>query len=353
MEGEIKNLIKVWLSITASLCYCYFISSRIPKGKYRLLSLLPIFSFFTFLPLQLTFAFPAAVVATFITWIATFKLLLFAFDRGPLSPNPPKSLALFITIACLPIRSKQIQNNPSPKSPKSTKPKKLPLNLGTEIVIFALLIGVLSEYREIMHDKIVLVVYCVLVFLLVEVLFSFSNGVVQALVGLELEPPSDEPYLSTSLQDFWGKRWNLTVTNTLRHTVFEPVRAATVAVVGHTWAPLLGVLASFVVSGLMHELLFFYVTRVSPSWEMTGFFVVHGVCVVAEMGVKRAVSGKLRLPWAVSWPLTVGFVVATSFWLFFPPLRRNGADVRVIEEFKMFVNFMKSNLILLASSIGI
>ncbi|GFY84361.1 DNA topoisomerase 1 beta [Actinidia rufa] len=210
MEGEIKNLIKVWLSITASLCYCYFISSRIPKGKYRLLSLLPIFSLFTHLPLQLTFAFPTAVVATFITWIATFKLLLFAFDRGPLSPNPPKSLALFITIACLPIRSKQIQNNPSPESPKSTKPKKLHLNLGSEIVIFAFLIGVLNEYREIMHDKIVLVVYCVLVFLLVEVLFSFSNGVVQALVGLELEPPSDEPYLSTSLQDFWGKRWNLT-----------------------------------------------------------------------------------------------------------------------------------------------
>ena len=220
-------------------------------------------------------------------------------------------------------------------------------------MILALLIGVLSEYREIMHDKIVLVVYCVLVFFLVEVMFSFSNGAVQALVGLELEPPSDEPYLSTSLQDFWGKRWNLTVTNTLRHTVFEPVRAATVAVVGHKCAPLLGVLASFVVSGLMHELLFFYATRVSPSWEMTGFFVVHGVCVVAEMGVKRAFSGKLRLPWVVSWPLTVGFVVATSFWLFFPPLRRNGLDVRVIEEFKMFVNFTKSNLILLASIIGI
>uniref|UniRef100_A0A2N9ISK3 Uncharacterized protein n=1 Tax=Fagus sylvatica TaxID=28930 RepID=A0A2N9ISK3_FAGSY len=30
-----------------------------------------------------------------------------------------------------------------------------------------------------------------------------------ALVGVELEPQFDEPYLATSLQDFWGRRWNL------------------------------------------------------------------------------------------------------------------------------------------------
>ncbi|OMO83624.1 putative long-chain-alcohol O-fatty-acyltransferase 5 protein [Corchorus capsularis] len=153
--------------------------------------------------------------------------------------------------------------------------------------------------------------------------------------------PSDEPYLATSLQDFWGRRWNLVVTNILRQTIYKPVRSFSDSVLGPKWAPLPAVMAAFVVSGLMHELLFYYVTRVSPSWEVTWYFVLHGVCVVVEFGLKRVFSGKLQLHWAVSAPLTVGFVVATAMWLFFPPVLRTGAVEKVLEEFKVFLDFAK------------
>ncbi|KAI8010224.1 putative long-chain-alcohol O-fatty-acyltransferase 1 [Camellia lanceoleosa] len=350
MEGEIKNLLQVWFSITASLCYCYFISSKLPKGKYRLLSLLPIFFLFTLLPLHLSSAFIASVTAFFITWLASFKLLLFSFDLGPLSSNPPQPLFLFIIIACLPIRTKQ-QQNPNPQRPskiseKSSKPTNLPLNLASELVVLSLLIGVVHAYRELLHSTILLILYCCMVFLMVDVLVALSNAAVRATVGLELEPPSDEPYLSTSLQDFWARRWNLMVTNTLRHTIYKPVRSACEPILGRECASLPAVLSAFLVSGLMHELLFYYVTRVSPSWETTGFFVLHGACVVLEARVKRKVTGRWRLHRAVSGPLTVGFVVGSSFWLFFPPLLRNGADVKVLNEFKFFVVFVKRNLIL-------
>ncbi|KAF7141030.1 hypothetical protein RHSIM_Rhsim06G0224500 [Rhododendron simsii] len=339
MEEEIKNLIKIWLSITASLCYCYFIPSRIPKGKYRLLSLLPILSLFTILPLHLTCVFPIFAV-TGITWLANSKLLLFSFDLGPLSSNPPKSLPFFITFACLPTRI----TNQNHESQIPTKPRNLALSLAIEIVILSLLMGVLLDYRErlIQHGIVLVLLYCVVVFLLVDILFAVSN--VGGLLGLEIEPPSDEPYLATSLQDFWGRRWNLTVTNILRHIVYKPVWAGTVGVLGKQWAQVVGVLSTFLVSGLMHELLLFYVTRVSPTWEMTGFFMLHGVGVAAEKCVERALPGQWRLHWAVSRPLTVGFVVATSFWLFFPPLMRNNVDVRAIDEFKMFMDFMKMKL---------
>ncbi|KAL7249204.1 hypothetical protein ACSBR1_011370 [Camellia fascicularis] len=417
MEGEIKNLLQVWFSITASLCYCYFISSKLPKGKYRLLSLLPIFSLFALLPLHLSSAFIASVTAFFITWLASFKLLLFSFDLGPLSSNPPQPLFLFIIIACLPIRTKQQQNpekpskiseksskptklklnlasetvvpdhqnqypekplkisskltklqpsldseivvpdhhNQNPEKPSkiseiSSKPTKLPLNLASELVVLSLLIGVIHDYRELLHSTILLILYCCMVFLMVDVLVALSNAAVRATVGLELEPPSDEPYLSTSLQDFWARRWNLMVTNTLRHTIYKPVRSACEPILGREWASLPAVLSAFLVSGLMHELLFYYVTRVSPSWETTGFFVLHGVCVVLEARVKRKVTGRWRLHWAVSGPLTVGFVVGSSFWLFFPPLLRNGADVKVLNEFKFFVDFVKRNLVLIAQN---
>ncbi|OMP04341.1 DNA topoisomerase I [Corchorus olitorius] len=173
------------------------------------------------------------------------------------------------------------------------------------------------------------------------IIFGISNGLVRATSGLELEQPSDEPYLATSLQDFWGRRWNLVVTNILRQTIYKPVRSFSDNVLGPKWGPLPAVPAAFVVSGLMHELLFYYVTRVSPSWEVTWYFVLHGVCVVVEFGVKRVFSGNLQLHWAVSAPLTVGFVVATAMWLFFPPVLRTGAVEKVLEEFKVFLDFAK------------
>ncbi|KAL3508429.1 hypothetical protein ACH5RR_027830 [Cinchona calisaya] len=164
------------------------------------------------------------------------------------------------------------------------------------------------------------------------------------MVGLELEAPSDEPYVASSLQDFWGKRWNLTVTNTLRHTVYKPVRSVSAVFLGNQLAPLPAALATFLVSGLMHELLFYYVTRSKPTWEMTLFFILHGLCVVFEFGIKIGLKGKLELPWFVSGPLTVGFVILTSFWLFFPPVVRTGADALVLEEFRTFGEFLKGRL---------
>ncbi|XVF77327.1 hypothetical protein PTKIN_Ptkin14bG0034200 [Pterospermum kingtungense] len=347
MEGEIKNLVKVWLSILASLCYCYFLASKIPRGKLRLFCLLPIFFLFTILPFYLSYVFPIGLTALFISWLCNFKLLLFAFDKGPLSsPNlEPCSLIHFILKACLPVKTKENAKYPSPQTVQTSQkscPKhpKLPLNWPTKVLLYAILVSA-HDYKQYVHPKIVLLMYCCMVYLLIDIIFGISNGLVSATTGLELESPSDEPYLSTSLQDFWGRRWNLMVTNLLRHTIYKPVRSFSDMLLGPKWAPLLAVPAAFVVSGLMHELLFYYVTRVSPTWEVTWYFVLHGVCVVVEFGVKRAFSGQLQLHWAVSTPLTVGFVVATAMWLFFPPVLRTGAVERAIEECKALLDYAK------------
>lgn len=185
-----------------------------------------------------------------------------------------------------------------------------------------------------------------MVLLAVDCLGATSNLAVRAIAGLELESPSDKPYLSTSLQDFWGKRWNLTVTNTLKQTVYRPVRSALAVVLGKELAPLAAVFATFLISGLMHELFFYYLTRSKPSWEMTWFFVLHGLCVGLELGIKKALKGKWELPWFVSGPLTIGFVVLTSFWLFFPPLIKSGADAIVLEDFKSFAELVQNELLI-------
>jgi hypothetical protein len=59
------------------------------------------------------------------------------------------------------------------------------------------------------------------------------------------------------------------------------------------------VIAGFLVSGLMHELIFYYFTRAYPTWEVTWFFVLQGVCVAIEIVVKKAVTDRWQLHWAV------------------------------------------------------
>ncbi|KAL1307403.1 probable long-chain-alcohol O-fatty-acyltransferase 5 [Arachis hypogaea] len=353
LEGEIKSLMKVWFSIIASLCYCYFISSNIPKGKLRLLSLTPVLCLFTFLPLQLSYVLPTGITAFLITWLTSFKLILFTFDLGPLSSNPPKSLPFFLSFACLPLRGiTQNQNQPYPSnqthqnhSKDNVRKEKLHFIIfPIKALLFGVLLMGLNDHKQKLNHTVIVGLYCILVYLLVDIVVGLCNIVANAALGIELELPSNEPYLSTSLQEFWGRRWNLIVTNLLRHTIYIPVRTAlSRTVLGPQWASVPGVMASFVVSGIMHELLFYYVTRAAPTWEVTCFFVLHGGCVVVEFCVMKwlGVGHKGMLHWAISGPVTVVFVVATAVWLFFPPLLRDGADERALEEFRNLVDCIK------------
>ncbi|GMP52257.1 hypothetical protein CsSME_00018154 [Camellia sinensis var. sinensis] len=385
MEGEIKNFIVVWITVLASLFYCHTIGKFIPKGTTRLFTLLPIISLFLFLHLNLTTIHLGSITCFFIAWLANFKLLLFAFGQGPLSspssssspPSPHISFPRFVLIACLPIKihhhpppppnlekpSKiEIKEYPSHKSPKTvllraqnpiTKPDttrsaelgskgfhKSPLDYATKVVFIAILLRV-YKYKEHVHPKLILLVYCFHVYVSLELLLALMTVLARAIGQVELQPPFNEPYRSNSLQDFWGRRWNLIVASILRPTVYDPVRRISGRLMGKKWASVMAIIATFSVSGLMHELVFYNMGREKPTWEGTWFCVIHGVCLVLEIWVKKALNGKFRLPAIVSGPVVVVFVVATGSWLFIPAFLRCHADFRVRREIATFVEFVK------------
>lgn len=190
----------------------------------------------------------------------------------------------------------------------------------------------------------ILALYCCHVYLGVELVLAVTAAPVRAILGLELEPQFNEPYLATSLQDFWGRRWNLMVTSILRPTVYHPVRRVSARVLGNRWALPPAILATFVVSGLMHEVIYYYLSRASPTWEVTWFFVLHGFCVVVEVAAKKALAGGWRLHRMVSGPLTVGFVAVTGGWLFFPQVIRNGLDRKAIDEYSILLRLIGDRL---------
>ncbi|KAK9080685.1 hypothetical protein SSX86_000443 [Deinandra increscens subsp. villosa] len=362
---ELKTFIKVWITAIASLCYCYFIPNRISNGFRRLLSLLPVITAFFLLPLPLSAVHLAGPTVFYLVWLGNFKLLLFAFNRGPLSSSPPLRLLSFISIALLPInpinrnnrkhaggdgtsnRVPDLDPNPDPDSESDSVrvSSHNPIRLAIKALILAVIVNA-YKYEENLHRNVILGFYCCHVYLGTELLLAISAFFVKFLLrfDFEIERQFDEPYLASSLQDFWGRRWNLMVSSILRPTVYDPIREVTSPVIGKLWSRLPAIFATFVVSGLMHELIYFYFTRVKPTWEVTCFFVLHGVCTAVEVAVKKAVNGRWNLHRAVSGPLTVAFVAVTGVWLFLPQILRNGVDLRAINEYSIMVNFLRARL---------
>ncbi|KAK9715060.1 hypothetical protein RND81_06G140400 [Saponaria officinalis] len=408
-ENEIRNFVEVWLSICVSLTYCYIVGKITSKGFTRLLAILPIISLFFALPLKLTSIHLCGLTAFFISWLANFKLLLFAFGKPPLSFDPPLSFPYFLSVACLPIkiqidptrentaksRNKQdpdrkttnkpspspenqqnipkesplisrpfkIQNDPTQKnlpellnkrnpdhkntnksnpSPQNQQdiPKKSPWNFIIKGTLLAIIVKV-YDYNNQIPEKLLWLLYGLHIYFALEIILACVAKSANFFLGIELEPQFNEPLLSTSLQDFWGRRWNLMVTIILRPTIYFPTLNLCTKFVGKETAKLVAVMATFVVSAFYHELIFYYLGRVTPTFQVTWFFLLHGFCLCVELAVKKYFGRKMRVPWWFSVVATVGFVVVTGLWLFMPPLLRAGLASKGLHEYAVVGAFVR------------
>ncbi|KAK9151465.1 hypothetical protein Syun_009774 [Stephania yunnanensis] len=137
------------------------------------------------------------MTALLITRLANFKLLLFAFDKGPLCCSSSISLIQFILVATLPIKIKQPQNTKKGSL-------KAPLNYAIKIVLLDIVFQ-LYAYRTHLHYNVISTIYCLNIYLNTEILLAMFAAPARALLKFEIEPQFDEPYMVTSLEDFWGR----------------------------------------------------------------------------------------------------------------------------------------------------
>ena len=166
MEQELRNLIKVWISAFISISYCYYISSRISKGFLRLLCLLPIFIIFLLIPLFFSSFHFCAISAFFLSWLANFKLALFAFDQEPLSPLP-STLSRFFCFACFPIKTNQ--------TPSSNRIPMSKWGRASKVIIISFLLYLYGKnYHNSLSQLPFLAIFTVHVYLEAEFILSLS-----------------------------------------------------------------------------------------------------------------------------------------------------------------------------------
>lgn len=114
---------------------------------------------------------------------------------------------------------------------------------------------------------------------LLGIAFLVHLGLLEALAGfwrlrgIPVERLFVNPAAARTLGEFWGRRWNLAFVAVARERVFKPVARR----LGAGW----GVMATFVFSGLLHDLLISFPAG-GGYGRPSAYFLLQGLLVLAE-----------------------------------------------------------------------
>ena len=137
-------------------------------------------------------------------------------------------------------------------------------------------------------------------------LFDFASIGWRAL-RVDAPPIMDAPLRSTSVAEFWGRRWNGAFNDLALGLVFRPVARRT--------GVALATLVAFAVSGLIHE--FVISLPAGAGFGLpTGYFVLQGLAILAQRKL-AALRGDIT-----GWLFTMFVVAGPAYWLFHPPFVR-------------------------------
>lgn len=309
MEETINSSITVALLLLASSSYCHLLVSKLPKGVLRIVFIVPILYLNCSIPWYFQSILLRGLSSGFISWITNFKLLLFCFDRGPLVTNVNNYLDFFAISIC-PLKVKE-------------KPPQNPASTFQTLLIMALLTLPLAANFYIYKQKYALLFHALSVLILLFVLTFFGAPLGRTLARYEPVPIFNKPYKATSLQDFWGRRWNLMASHIMRLLIYFPTRDSLSGLIGFSGAKVVALISSLVVSGVMHELMFYHMTcAMKPDWEVTSFFALQGFGMAFESAAKSLFKarGWRQIDPAGSTFLTLSFVVLTGYWMLVRPV---------------------------------
>jgi hypothetical protein len=130
--------------------------------------------------------------------------------------------------------------------------------------------------------------------------------------GINAIPLMQKPLRSTSLAEFWGRRWNTAFHELATRFTFRPLRRAL--------SPTAAALLVFVASGLLHDLVISVPARGGYGLP-TAYFLIQGLATAAE----RSSFGRglgLGSGWR-GWLFTILTVAGPAVILFHPPFVHN------------------------------
>ena len=118
-------------------------------------------------------------------------------------------------------------------------------------------------------------------------------------------PLFDSPWLSTSLTEFWGRRWHQVLRELVVGLGSRPF--------GYLFGRVGGILSAFLVSGIFHDIELRAFGGGGNSVAIVGFWMVNGVGIVLER-VWTKTTGR-RVGGALGWMWTFGWLALWGIWV--------------------------------------
>jgi hypothetical protein len=192
------------------------------------------------------------------------------------------------------------------------------------MVIIALILDYLCEASgELIYvDLMVFLGYPWILYWIAGALFDLASLLSVLILNIKVDSNFDNPYLAITFGEFWGRRWNLVVSNLLKETIYIPVLKLSGA------NRFLAVISSFFASACMHELMFYYLTGSFP-FVWFKFFFVNGIFCIIESIVRPILLRNFKWGaffWRVNTTLVLLYV---SKMLFFSPLHVSGTSSEI------------------------
>ena len=231
--------------ILATSAYCFLVIRKVHQSSpFKALAAAPVILVNLLLPFLFSIEreeiFERALACGMAMWLGNLRLIAFLFHRGQLydvASSRDPSFSSFLIAMYFPIRVTNRQaakaehqgEKPSQGKPhdSSLEPAHQPMlsRLLPEALakIVSLYLGVLA-YDYTSSQTILLFLNSAVLFLLLSLALDLLAIAVALLSpSLLILPHFEPPFLATSLQDFWARRWNLTMSNSLREAVYEPL----------------------------------------------------------------------------------------------------------------------------------
>ena len=135
-----------------------------------------------------------------------------------------------------------------------------------------------------------------LVWLMGEVLSSMTE-LVCLLFKLQIPPVHHEVFRSRGVGDFWGRHWNVWMSDWFRATVFLPLRKR----------PVVALVIVFTLSGIIHELVLNFSLWLVTDRNLFGSMMLYFTAQAAGVLFERAwLTNYPRLRRAFAWLVVVG-----------------------------------------------
>lgn len=126
--------------------------------------------------------------------------------------------------------------------------------------------------------------------------------------GVDAKPLMNWPILSTSLSEFWGRRWNTAFRDLTYRFLFRPLSTRL--------GPKAGLAVGFLASGVVHDLVVSVPAGGGYGWP-TLYFVLQGLGLLVERSAPGRRFGLGR--GGVGWVFTFAMLAGPAFALFHPP----------------------------------